>query len=71
MRLHIHFPPAKAHALSLQPEPLLHRGITSQLDLPACPSTRCQGNPKPRLQYPRHHPRRSRQSRGPRNRTIG
>jgi len=35
MRLHIHAPPAKAHTLRFQPEPLLHRRISAQLDLPA------------------------------------
>ncbi len=71
MRFHLHFPPAKAHSLSLKPESLLHRGVTSQLDLPACPEYALPRQAEAALQDAHYHPCGSRQSCGPCDTTVG
>jgi hypothetical protein len=67
MRLHIHSPPAKAHALSLQPKALLHCGVACQLD---CSTRHQHALPRQSKSAPQdrsHLPRRPRKPRRPRN----
>jgi hypothetical protein len=71
MRLHIHAPPAKVHALSLQPESLFECRVASQFDRAACAQHTLPGQSKPAPQYRRDLPRGPRKSRCPRNPAVG
>src|ERR1700722_2797511 len=70
-QLHVHSPPAEAHAFGFKPQSLFDGRIAAQFDL----STRTP-NPLPRqpessMQYLRYHPRSPGKSRRARNRSIG
>jgi len=70
VRLHVHFPAAKAHALSLEPQPLLNCRVPGQLDRTASPKHSLPGQPKTSPQHSCNLPRRSRKSRRPRHSAI-
>ena len=70
MRLHIYPPPAEAHALGLQPQPLLNGRVSGQLDLTACSQNPLPRQPKSTAQSRCHLPRCSRKPRRPRDPAI-
>lgn len=70
MRLHIHFPPAKPHAFSFQPQPLFNGRISSQLDGAASSQDPLPLQAKSTAQHPGYHPCRSRKPRYLRHSTV-
>jgi hypothetical protein len=70
MRLHIHAPPAKPHALSLQPKSLLDGRVAGQLDLAAGSQHTLPRQPKSAPQSSRHLTSSPRKSRSPRHSPI-
>jgi hypothetical protein len=54
VRLHIHTPPAKAHALGLKPKPLLDGRVSAEFDLTACAQYALPRQSKTAVQKPRH-----------------
>ena len=56
--LHIHLPATKAHSLGFQPQALLDRRITAQLNLSARTEHALPRQPKAAIQNASHQPRR-------------
>jgi len=70
-RPHIDFPPAKPHALCLEPQPLLYSRVSLQLDRAARPQHSLPGQSKSAPQNRRHLPRPARKSSRPRHPAVG
>lgn len=71
VRLHIHTLSPKAYALGFQPQPLLDRIISPQLDLAAGSQHTLPRQSERAVQRSRHQARISRQARCPRYRAVG
>src|SRR5215469_15207440 len=71
VRLHIHPPPAEAHAFGLQTKSLLDGRIPAQFDFAAGAEDPVPGQPERAPEYACDLPCEPRQSRRPRHRAIG
>jgi len=71
MLLHIHLAPAKPHALSFQPQPLLYGRIAAQFNLSARAQNPLPGQSVSPMQHPRRQSRPSGKARRSRHGTIG
>lgn len=69
--LHVHFSPAKPHALGLESQPLLHRRVPLQLNRAASPQHPLPRQSESAAQSRRHLPRRARKSSRPRHTAVG
>ena len=70
MRLQVHPPPAKPHALCLQPQALFHRRVPLQFNRATGPQHPLPRQSKPTAQNPRHLARGSRKPRRARDRAV-